>query len=358
MNDGARRSCRRAIGGEPELKGWPEGPPGGLAFVARGRPGTWTSSGRTALWVLLESVKRQGARRVLLPSFICDSVTLAAHAAGLPVSYFPVRRDLRADPDPRSGDAVVLVDYFGWPSQDQFSRTMKGENFWLLRDVSHSLLSPWAHGEDGSANVFGSVRKLGNAVLGGWTSAEGGELNPLPQAAEKAAWRALAGRLVKAAYLSSETAAVNDDTEAMYLSAFAGLEEELDRWTGASPPPGFALDLIDRMDWLSIVEKRRKNWTALWEKLEGGVDSSMRELPDGVTPLGFHFVHPNRDELRRSLAQRGIFCPIHWPIPRDVNDRVFLDSALLAKTGLTLPVDQRYGTSDMERMAEALREVL
>ena len=67
--------------------------------------------------------------------------------------------------DVRSGDVVVLIDYFGFPSDKMVAIGAKEKNAWVLRDASQALLS--VH-DDGLADiVLFSPRKFLGVPDGG-----------------------------------------------------------------------------------------------------------------------------------------------------------------------------------------------
>ena len=101
-----------------------------------------------------------------------------------------------------------------------------------------------------------------------------------------------------------------------------------------------ACDLLQRYDWDRFIALRNENATVL------------RGL---IAPLGVEIVSQNklflmirlenRDVVRKELAKQGIFAPIHWADSADKHQ---------AKTLLSLPIDQRYDSDDMHRIASAL----
>ena len=56
-----------------------------------------------------------------------------------------------------------------------------------------------------------------------------------------------------------------------------------------------------------------------------------------------------RDNLRKYLIDRGIYCPIHWP-------EVMGTSAGIRENELSLICDQRYSEDDMRAIIETIRQ--
>jgi hypothetical protein len=67
-------------------------------------------------------------------------------------------------------------------------------------------------------------------------------------------------------------------------------------------------------------------------------------------PFAAVFVFPSVADHDRARTKRaGIFCPVHWPAVSGLNERV----CRLAATVLTIPADQRYNITDMDRIIRA-----
>jgi dTDP-4-amino-4,6-dideoxygalactose transaminase len=76
-------------------------------------------------------------------------------------------------------------------------------------------------------------------------------------------------------------------------------------------------------------------------------------LPDGVCPLGFPVKCTERNKLKERLISQQIYPPIHWTLPQHITEH-FPELQKLSSSILTIPCDQRYGLSDMKRIADIL----
>lgn len=97
---------------------------------------------------------------------------------------------------------------------------------------------------------------------------------------------------------------------------------------------------ITTYDWIKLLEQRRKNAQILIDFLV----SKQIEMVE-KSELFVMIRIEKRDEIRKQLAQDGVFAPVHW---LDSTDKS------LAKTLLSLPIDQRYNSEDMQRIISAL----
>jgi hypothetical protein len=236
-------------------------------------------------------------------------------------------------------------------------REEAGRSFYLIEDASQALLSDWAAPPQVSRFLFFSPRKFAPVPLGGWCSVRTQVRDPSHEV-QAMAWRSLAARLCRGAYLAEPEAPVDQAVESFYLAAFASVDRYLDEHPIDAPIPQVALDLIGAVDWRHAAERRRGNWQQLHDMLGGHIETLNRDLPSNVVPLGYVVRLRDRDEVRARLAGQRIFCPVHWPLPDAVDPQRFPEAAQLSDTTLTLPIDQRYGPDDMARLAEAVKSAL
>ena len=345
---------RSAIGGEFELDGIPTNAASRLSELTRGMEGTWTASGRSALGLVLEHLRTLGVEHLHLPAYLCDSVLQPVKSLGLNYSFYPVGADLTAEPDPPPGSAVLLIHYFGWMNQSTARlRSEAGRSFFLIEDTSHALLSDWHFSPKSSSLVFFSARKFGPAVLGGWCNLPCSTSRPSSDI-EALAWRSLAARLVRGAYLSQPDSPIESHTESFCLAAFEAMEAFLNRNPINTDVPQLGLDIIAGYDWHRTKARRRVNWLYLKDLLTSSSLEPISELQAGVVPLAYVLGVKHRDFIRSRLSNERIFCPVHWRLPDEVNPRRFPEAAKLAASCLSIPIDQRYGTSDMNRIATSL----
>ena len=112
------------------------------------------------------------------------------------------------------------------------------------------------------------------------------------------------------------------------------------------------LILKHAVDWQKVSERRRDNYKFLASKL--GQIAVIPELTSDVVPLGFPVRLKERDRIRQALFAEKIYPQFHWPIAGFVPSE-FEASHRLAAEVMTIPCDQRYNQSDMERVVSQLR---
>lgn len=303
-------------------------------------------AGRTALRFIIDDLrKRRDARRVLLPSYCCESMILPFLQAGMKVDFYPVSRDSVEYPADADADAVLLLDLFGYaiPQNVEIAHLAKRQGMTVIYDATHKLDGNPA-AEAWADYSFCSFRKwfycnYAKAVR------HGGNFDSVPPLPRYEAYEGLRDEAAreKEAYMVGET----NDKES-YLRKFRAAEELLD---GTSEIYGGAPVAFDPR---GMIEKRRENAAYLMRQLKGipGITLWREELKDTDTPLFLPIlVDPAlRGDLRGALIREQIYCPIHWP-----KSPYHGDCGELYDRELSLICDQRYDLTDMARMVGVIQ---
>ena len=307
-----------------------------------------TYNARCALWLLLQDLQ---PARLWLPAFVCPDL-LQAVPVGCAVHYYPLNQ--RLEPEQlrwtralNGHDVVLVCAFFGFPPAAELTCALEDSPATVVLDAAQALFlraghpdwfclySPrkWAGLPDGGVLCGGRKR---------WRH----ELEPAPAAH----WLTL--------------------FQAQLLRRDQGLQPPLEaprpwfnlfRQAEASQPIGArAMSSLSRallfagLDSHQMRERRRANYQHLSREL---ADCALfPELPDPVVPLGFPIQLAERDRLQTQLAERGLVCAVHWRLKAVPPE--FSASHTLARRILTLPCDQRYGTTEMAHLCaevQALR---
>lgn len=286
-------------------------------------------------------------KQIWLPAFICPEVTraLASHANAL---RFYDRGEVGWSNSVSAGEMVVVLDEFGFPADRQLMRSLRSRGAVVVEDAAQALLSPFVGDE--SDYVVYSFRKFLGVVDGGLLGTRRGASLPQVTLPEPPGhWLALA---TQAADERTEFDRVGG--ERRWFTLFQRAEAEQPAVPCAISPASREI-LSGDIDWSEIAARRRDNCATLLERL--GDWALYPELPTDVVPLGFPLVCDRRDAVRQALFAEEIFPPVHWPLGGWVPAE-FTAAHRLAGRIMTLPCDQRYDSTVMQRMAAiVLREV-
>lgn len=278
-------------------------------------------------------------------------MTASLSAVGIEVTYYPVvyggyRFEQNTSPA-EDADLVLVMGFFGLSGAPSIPEAFDGI---VVEDVTHSLFS--LNRPTCADYYFGSLRKWGGFWTGGfaWKNSGMSLKTPLELADEQyVMWRRQAMEQ-KANYI---TAGEGDKD---YLRTFERAEEWLDKHVEVMQADKRDVQLAGRLDVDTLRATRRENASILLDGLRGidGVTPVFPELRDGDCPLFVPVLVEGRDSLRRYLIERDVFCPVHWPVPEV--QALSRKTSVFYERELSLVCDQRYGTDDMFRICDLVRE--
>ncbi|MBL8826873.1 MAG: DegT/DnrJ/EryC1/StrS aminotransferase family protein [Planctomycetaceae bacterium] len=323
--------------------------PVALATVRRTPPfvragDLWLVNARSAFMVLAEHLQ---PKRIWLPAFNCPLVigALATHASAI---RFYDRGEVDWSGGVNAGELVVVLDEFGFPADRELMRDLRSRGAVIVEDAAQALLSPFV-GHEADYVVY-SFRKFLGVIDGGLLGARRGASLPhitLPE--PPGDWLALA---TQAADERAEFDRVGG--ERRWFTLFQRAEAEQPRVPCTISEASRDM-LWSEIDWPGIAARRRENYRVLLERLADW--ALYPELPADVVPIGFPLVCDHRDAVRQALFAEEIFPPVHWPLGSSVPAECTAAHRLASRI-MTLPCDQRYDATVMQRLATIVeREV-
>jgi hypothetical protein len=300
-------------------------------------------TGRSALRLALFDWMRAHAPGavVWLPSYICPSVSEVIAGLGLAVRSYPDRPGLKSwlqPPTPGHDDIVIVLHYFGLINRPALSWVdSRPKREWGL--IEDCVQAPYSAGA-------GTRGEYAIASLRKWWPAPDGAIvcsrqpiadTRLAPPREDFISQRLAAKLVRG----------NHGSEVTYLK---WIEESEQLLSSIEPRrvSWISTQLLESVDPESAAALRCQNWSVLLQGMKtlDAVRPLFSELVGGEVPLGFPVTVSAgmRDKLRAFLMQRHVFCPIHWRLA----NTAFPTDRGMSENMLTIPLDQRYGTADMQ----------
>lgn len=328
----------------------------------------YTASGREAIELALISLERENPKlpkRCLMPAYMCDSVFLPFLHRSWELVFYSVDRELETageeifrltlENDP---GLVFIHPYYGADTCRGLRRqlaTLRRGGVMIMEDVTQSYYLEEA-GKDADF-VVGSLRKWYAVPDGGFVASDLPLASNVLQEGEAYARERLAPLVRKWEYLCDEdlTEEEKRSRKTEFLADNRALEERLDRYEGVRGMSRMSARILSKIDEEAAKRARAENYGYLYEKI-----SSMKRLwpillkGQGEAPLYFPVYVKERGELQRFLAERGIYAPILWPIGEQNRDELWGDEEYIYGHILALPIDQRYGMTEMERIVRIL----
>ena len=313
-------------------------------------------SGRTALEYILKEIGN--VKKAVLPSYCCESMIQPFLHAGIKVSFYPVEfvngtLDILLEIE-KDVDVVFWCNYFGFFHEfpEEILKVFQSRGGIVIEDITHSFLSE-KQVHTLSDYFFVSLRKWGPMVCGGVAYKRKGKFSNQPLSMPEDWFLEMKKDAMKrkASYLSREK---NKSEKAVYLNEFGKTNDYFDQFYR-----GKGIDETSKM-LLSVwcrpgtFVRRRENAETIYEILtetKGLYFLFPRQAADCPLFIPIIINHNQRDQLKKRLAERKIYCPNHWPKPSVKG----ADSNLYDQE-LSLICDQRYKKEEIETMAKAVKE--
>lgn len=250
------------------------------------------SSGRNALFNILHSERISGG--ILIPNYLCDSITKAINEAGWRYKFYKINRDLQFDVDEiiscKDIDAVLVINYFGMLKLEDSIRRIKQArpNLVIIEDDVQAFFEYKNSEADYS---FTSLRKWFPCPDGAFISTKR-TLNMKTMVENKWSQYKFAGNILK------KYNNVIDDSICLELLQKG---EELLDVEYRSACSDISQVIFAHVDIETIAKKRMNNAAYLHSKLEKlGIRHAYRE---SAVPLFVPIFIENRTTLRRRFLK-------------------------------------------------------
>lgn len=314
--DTMRTLTREGIGGffELELNDGVEFHPNAIAL----------NTGRNAFEYIL---RIRGYKMVHLPFFTCNAMIEPLTRLNIPYTFYNIDENLNPIFDfgnIRDNEAFVYTNYFGLKNNEVLKISKFCKN--LVVDNSQAFYSQPLEGID----TFYSPRKFFGVADGGYLYSDKIIGN---YKRDKSYERMihLLGRIDK-------------NAESLYQK-FQINENEL-----ANQPIKYmsflTQNILKNVHYLQVAQRRKLNYNYLAERLDERNLLNI-EVDKDVIPLAYPLLLNNGHKLKKNLINNKVFVPTYWPNVMTWSKNESFEYKLTENL-LSLPIDQRYGTKEME----------
>ncbi|MCZ0814353.1 MAG: hypothetical protein ACQEVT_17280 [Pseudomonadota bacterium] len=299
-----------------------------LAPVANWRPdGIGVNSARSALELILRA--RQPSK-VHLPSYCCSAVE-SAIPENIEICWYEINEEFEISNMPETSPEapLLLVNYFGLKNEYAAAIVADKPGHVILDNSQAYYSQPFAE-----ADCIYSPRKFLPVPDGGIVVCDA--LIDLPQKQATSSNRAqyLLGRA--------------DVGPEPFFEYYKWAEAEI-----AKEPPmqmsALTDQLLDHLDTERFAAKRRENFQALDKRLRS-LNRINLPMTDDTVPMVYPF-WPSGEGLREKLVENRVFAARYWPEVAEMKQASNFENEL-SRNMVPLPIDQRYDSSDMDRIAE------
>jgi dTDP-4-amino-4,6-dideoxygalactose transaminase len=316
-------------------------------------------SGRCAIYYCLLDLKQRDDKRVAyLPAYTCETVIAPYKKAGYSLLFYDVspeglRPQFNRELIPRIS-VLGLCGYYGFSLYDRsFVADCAAAGVAVIHDATHSVFS--ADGiESGADYTVGSLRKWLGIPSGGFAVKRRGTftLPLLPPEEEH-----IRGRL--ACFEERTRALRREGSEDRVNEIFWDTELRLRRIFDAYDSDGLSAALMARYPFQELCARRRENYAFVLSQTPFGSRTVpvFPRLEEGICPSHLALYSEDREAAREMLKNRGISSTVYWPFHGELDVAEFPGARYIYDHIYSVPVDQRYGTEDMELLCRALEQI-
>jgi hypothetical protein len=295
------------------------------------------SSGRAGLRCILEAMRPS---RAWVPFYICDAALQAFSATGVEVEPYGI--DDAFDPilppgAPAAGECLIYVNYFGLKSATAASLVGVHGSRVIVDDTQ----AFFATGYPGAWS-FNSARKFFGVPDGGYVYGAGLADAGYPRPSH-VAYEHLVNRLLGDQELAFTQYLENEARVTATICRMSALSERL----------------LGGVDYPAVRERRLRNFAALHDALSAhNCLTPFLSPKDAEVPYCYPLLSSTSVPWS-TLWNQGVFAPRLWAeVPKRSNARQFARESMLADRLLPLPIDHRYGSEDIARLAAVVDKVM
>lgn len=287
------------------------------------------NSGRSCIeWVL----RALDVRRVWLPAYTCDVVLEPILALGIEHRFLAIDTALELIDPPRLDEDEILIanNYFGL--KDPYCAALAGRyGDQLIIDASQAFFAA----APAEAHSFYTPRKFFGVPDGACLYTDTSFAGSLPQDVS----HQRSSHLMKRIDLGPGPGYADFQANDASLSG-----------QGMRTMSALTRRLLHAIDYEAARERRRRNYDRLAKALDGRSELTFG-LQESACPMVYPFM--GDPALRAKLIGAEIFVATYWPNLFEWCTETDFEYRL-ARNLIPLPIDQRYGDDDMDRILEVI----
>lgn len=288
------------------------------------------NTGRNCLEYILRA---KGYKKVYLPYYTCEVVMEPFQKLDIPYEYYHIneRLEIAEDISLGSEEALLYTNYFGL-KQTYVERLAKQYGKQLVVDSTQAFYAKPIAGVD----TFYSCRKFFGVPDGAYLYTDAKADFEIEQDVSYERMSFLLKRLD----LGAE-------------AGYADFLEQSERLAGQpiKRMSNLTEQMMNGIDYRSVAQRRKENYKYLHQHLSKTNQLSL-ELDEDAIPMVYPYLTKDV-ELKQKLIDERIYVPTYWPnVLEWIGDKDF--ESLLVRNTCFLPIDQRYGLGEMERIVNVI----
>ncbi len=345
----------------------------------------YTASGREAIALALYSLEKEKpcvCKKCLMPAYMCDTVFIPFVQMGWELVFYHIDRKMRVNEQElchllseHKPGMLFIHAYYGmdtWKGLRKQLKEYQKDGLVLMEDVTQSY---YLHIDNHADYIVGSIRKWYAVPDGGFLTSDRTLCREAVEYKESFSKRRLAMLTGKWRYLEEKQNRKGLDAmekqrwvenvlprlvkeKEEYLALNRQLEDELDHFEGITGLSGVSANMLEVLSETEAEKRRNANYHILKNGLRNKKSLTLvfLEEDEESAPLYMPVYMKDRDTLQKYLRDRDIYVPVLWPVGMENADVLTEDEQYIFTHLAAIPMDQRYGEEEMERITESIGE--
>lgn len=321
-------------------------------------------SGRNAIEALMKPIQYQyHIDKILLPDYVCETVLDAVIRADMDYELYNVNAQFELELQQienyiKAGiKCIYVVQYFGKKFSNQIIdaiKRWKEAGIIVVEDITMSLFSDDEMGVGFGDYILGSIRKWLPIPDGAFVCAAKKELPESIRTSSVSKYTDYYRLVQTMKKMYIEGGFRDKKLKENYMTYYHKSIEELFSDYQLYPMSEFSMNYIKNYDMERVINTRKENYDYLYGKIKSlkHIHVKIKREYEFI-PLGMVLECSDRDDLLEYLISKDIYCNVHWRLKsRGENPAI----ERLSNTLLTVPCDQRYGMTEMDYIADTVKE--
>lgn len=289
------------------------------------------NTGRNCLEYVLRA---RGYKKVYVPYYTCEAVMEPINKLGIPYEYYHVdiHLEIRDRFTLKADEALLYTNYYGL-KQRYVEQLVEKVGTRLIVDNTQAFYAKPLPGID----TFYTCRKFFGVADGAYLYCDA----VLDEEIEQDYSYDRMAHLLKRIDLSAEEGyadfrKVDDGLDNQHIRRMSKLTQRI----------------MQSIDYEAAAKRRRENYSLLHKAL-GGENNLELPLEEDAVPMVYPYLAPVKG-LREKLIENKVFVARYWPNVLDWTSKDDIEYFLACQMQ-PLPVDQRYGVEEMNRIIEIIK---
>lgn len=316
-------------------------------------------SGRDALRYIAKAYRHE-KKVVLMPALCCSCMPDPFEDEGYEVIYYKLKDNFEVCVEDvlskiKSDSIFLFMNYFAIPSlskPDREAIIKSHRGIVTIEDITHDFLKRKMENCEADITIC-SIRKW-LAVPDGGLLFSRSQLSQIGMKRDSYfADKRVSAMKKKNIYLESGLSKEKN----IFRMELSESNNYIDAVKNIAKISDASIEILEHVNFTYMYKDRLKNSRLLFEKICNVKKIEVLESQAVDSTLYFPILVDNQKKVQEKLAQKGVYAPVIWPLPKQAEGICKIADKVSAHM-LGIPCDHRYSKEEMLKVAEIICEVV